>query len=54
MSESNPEPRIGVYVCHCGGNISDHVDVDRVAEAAAGMPGVTASRLNPIDALRYE
>ena len=47
MSESNPEPRIGVYVCHCGGNISDHVDVDRVAEAAAGMPGVTASRLNP-------
>jgi heterodisulfide reductase subunit A len=34
-------------VCHCGGNISDHVDVDRVAEAAAGMPDVTASRLNP-------
>jgi heterodisulfide reductase subunit A-like polyferredoxin len=22
--------RIGVYVCHCGGNISDYVDVDRV------------------------
>ena len=21
--------RIGVYVCHCGGNISDYVDVDR-------------------------
>jgi heterodisulfide reductase subunit A len=26
-----PAPRrIGVYVCHCGGNISDYVDVDRV------------------------
>ncbi|MEX1168613.1 MAG: CoB--CoM heterodisulfide reductase iron-sulfur subunit A family protein [Chloroflexota bacterium] len=25
------EPRrIGVYVCHCGGNISDYVDVDQV------------------------
>lgn len=23
--------RIGVYVCHCGGNISDHVDVKAVA-----------------------
>jgi heterodisulfide reductase subunit A len=23
--------RIGVYVCHCGGNISDHVDVKKVA-----------------------
>ncbi len=22
--------RIGVYVCHCGGNISDYVDVDKV------------------------
>ena len=24
--------RIGVYVCHCGGNISDYVDVDKVIE----------------------
>jgi heterodisulfide reductase subunit A len=24
--------RIGVYVCHCGGNISDHVDVKKVAD----------------------
>ncbi len=47
MSESNQAPRIGVYVCHCGGNISDHVDVSRVAEAAAGMPHVTVSRQNP-------
>jgi heterodisulfide reductase subunit A2 len=24
--------RIGVYVCHCGGNISDYVDVEKVIE----------------------
>jgi heterodisulfide reductase subunit A2 len=24
--------RIGVYVCHCGGNISDYVDVDKVID----------------------
>ena len=24
--------RIGVYVCHCGGNISDYVDVDKVIQ----------------------
>jgi hypothetical protein len=23
------EIRIGVYICHCGGNISDVVDVDK-------------------------
>ncbi|MDE2111120.1 MAG: CoB--CoM heterodisulfide reductase iron-sulfur subunit A family protein [Alphaproteobacteria bacterium] len=27
--------RIGVYVCHCGGNISDYVDVKGVAETLA-------------------
>lgn len=26
--------RIGVYICHCGGNISDHVDVEEVARQA--------------------
>ena len=24
--------RIGVYVCHCGGNISDYVDVEKVID----------------------
>jgi heterodisulfide reductase subunit A2 len=32
--------RVGVFVCHCGGNISDVVDVARVAEHAASMPDV--------------
>jgi heterodisulfide reductase subunit A len=41
---TTPERRIGVYVCHCGGNISDHVDIDRVVAAAAKEPGVVVSR----------
>jgi heterodisulfide reductase subunit A len=40
------EPRIGVYICHCGGNISDAVEVERVAAEAAGLPGVAVSRTN--------
>lgn len=41
---NHPEPKVGVYVCHCGGNISDQVDVEQVARQAAGLPGVTAAR----------
>ena len=29
------KPRVGVYVCHCGTNISDTVDVENVAKWAA-------------------
>ena len=32
--------RIGVFVCHCGENISRTVDVERVAATAARIPGV--------------
>jgi heterodisulfide reductase subunit A len=38
------EPRIGVYVCHCGVNIAATVDVEEVAEAAAELPGVVIAR----------
>lgn len=41
-----PPPRIGVYVCHCGGNISDVVDVQKVADLAAQLPNVVVSRTN--------
>ncbi len=30
--EAGAQRRIGVYVCHCGGNISDYVDVERVVQ----------------------
>jgi heterodisulfide reductase subunit A len=35
--------RIGVYICHCGGNISDYVDVEAVRDALAEEPDVVVS-----------
>ena len=32
--------RVGVFVCHCGENISRTVDVEQVARAAEQLPGV--------------
>jgi len=42
-----PDPkarRIGVYVCHCGGNISDYIDVEAVVDAVKNEPGVVVAR----------
>jgi heterodisulfide reductase subunit A len=39
-----PKRRIGVYICHCGGNISDYVDVERVASEALGDDAVVIAR----------
>ncbi len=30
MTEKQNKKRIGVYICHCGGNISDYVDVEQL------------------------
>ena len=38
------EPRIGVFVCYCGGNISDYVDVEAVRDAVQDEPGVVVAR----------
>jgi heterodisulfide reductase subunit A len=38
------EARIGVYTCHCGGNISDVVRCERVAKALSNLPNVVVSR----------
>ncbi len=35
--------KIGVYICHCGGNISDYVDVVRVAKEMSEIEGVDIS-----------
>ncbi len=35
--------RIGVYICHCGGNISDYVDVATVRAAVADDPDVVVA-----------
>ncbi len=45
MSADQPsERRIGVYVCHCGGNISDYVDVEAVVNAVKDEPGVAVAK----------
>jgi heterodisulfide reductase subunit A len=38
------EPRIGVYVCHCGSNIAGVVDTEAVAKFARGLEGVVVAR----------
>lgn len=40
------EERVGVYICRCGGNISDVVDVERVAAAAQQIPGVAMAKIH--------
>ena len=38
------EPRIGVYVCHCGDNIGDVVHCEQTAEALGKLANVVVSR----------
>jgi heterodisulfide reductase subunit A len=40
----NNKPKIGVYVCHCGINIANTVDVEAVAEFASRLPNVKVAR----------
>ncbi|MHC4322020.1 MAG: FAD-dependent oxidoreductase [Planctomycetota bacterium] len=44
MNKDNGETRIGVYVCHCGNNISEMVDVEAVADHASTLKGVVVAR----------
>ncbi len=45
-SRESAESRIGVYICHCGGNISDVVDVQKVADEVTKLPAVRVARTN--------
>jgi len=36
--------KIGVYICHCGGNISDYVDVEKVKHAVEHEEGVLIAK----------
>ncbi len=40
LDVSAQEPRIGVFVCHCGINIGGVIDVPSVVEYASKLPGV--------------
>ena len=37
---SNEKPRIGVFICHCGKNIANYLDVDKVTEETKKLPNV--------------
>jgi heterodisulfide reductase subunit A-like polyferredoxin len=41
---SQQEPRIGVYVCHCGLNIAQSVDCSKVAHDVADAEGVVIAK----------
>jgi heterodisulfide reductase subunit A len=43
---TDKEPRIGVFVCHCGINIGSVVDVPMVMEYASKLPGVAYAEAN--------
>ncbi|MBM3705358.1 MAG: FAD-dependent oxidoreductase, partial [Actinobacteria bacterium] len=43
---SGQEPRIGVFVCHCGANIGSVVDVPDVVEYAKTLPNVVYAENN--------
>ncbi|MBN2243298.1 MAG: CoB--CoM heterodisulfide reductase iron-sulfur subunit A family protein [Acidobacteria bacterium] len=36
--------RIGVFICYCGGNISDYVEVEKVRAAVENEPGVVLAK----------
>jgi heterodisulfide reductase subunit A len=40
------EPRIGVYVCHCGLNIAGTVNCEEVAKFASSLPQVVVAKDN--------
>ena len=44
MSKPTQDPRIGVYVCHCGLNIAQSVDCGRVARTVENEDGVVVSK----------
>lgn len=50
LAQAHPEdtslPKIGVYICRCGGNISGVVNVERVAETARLIPGVALAKVH--------
>jgi heterodisulfide reductase subunit A len=37
---SNEKPRIGVFICHCGKNIANYLDVEKVTEETKKLPNV--------------
>lgn len=45
MSEKTGVSKTGVYICRCGGNISDVVDVESIVDDVSGMNGVVLAEV---------
>jgi len=43
---SDQEPRVGVFICHCGSNIGGYLDVPQVTEYAKTLPYVAHAESN--------
>jgi len=44
MGNQEKKKRIGVYICHCGGNISDYVDVEQLCDMMDKEENVAISK----------
>ncbi len=45
-NKQDEERKVGVFICHCGGNISDFVDVEKVRAELEKEPGVVVAQNN--------
>ena len=43
---TDEEPRVGVFICHCGHNIASVVDIEAVVQAAHRLPNVAYAEAN--------
>ncbi len=43
MAEAKEQPRIGVFICHCGTNIAGSLSIEEVKEYAETLPGVVVA-----------
>jgi heterodisulfide reductase subunit A len=44
MEKKKEKQRVGVYICHCGGNISDYVDVGQIRELVSSDEHVAIAK----------
>ncbi|MBW2363802.1 MAG: CoB--CoM heterodisulfide reductase iron-sulfur subunit A family protein [Deltaproteobacteria bacterium] len=45
-NNNTEQSKVGIYICYCGGNISDHVDAETVRDSVEKLPGVAVARTN--------
>jgi len=51
LKEKKPEPRLGIFLCECGAEIAPRVDLEALANLAAGSPDVAHVEVLPFSCL---